>query len=111
MITQRRKWIATGLYLWSALLMCAGFPILAWILAAVTLLVLWPMSFRGVSIQSFTKGNGTYTVPKDSAYIQVRMVGGGGSGGGAPAPTTEYFPPNKKKRKPRKKKATKRRRK
>ena len=31
----------------------------------------------------YTSGSGTYTVPANTRYLQVKMVGGGGGGGGA----------------------------
>jgi len=48
--------------------------------------------FRAPTIQKFTSGTGTYTLPDGVKYIEVEQVGGGGAGGssgsgGGSAPT------------------------
>lgn len=45
-------------------------------------------AFQAPSIQKFTSGSGTYTLPAGALYIRVRMVGGGGGGGGGGTGTT-----------------------
>jgi len=38
---------------------------------------------KNPSIQKFTSGSGTYTLPTDCKYIRVKMVGAGGGGAGS----------------------------
>lgn len=39
--------------------------------------------FKAPTIQKFTTGSGTYTLPASCLYLKVKMVGGGGGGAGS----------------------------
>src|SRR5581483_7047210 len=42
---------------------------------------------RAPTLQKFTSGSGTYTLPNGVLWIKVRCVGGGGGGGASPSGT------------------------